>query len=152
MKKNIFIETISIFLIILFTYTAFSKLLSYEKFKITLEQSPMIRSVEFGPSLTAFLIPIIELVAVICLVIPKLRIRGLYISSFLMLFFTVYVFIMLTFYNSHDRPCSCGGVLQVMKWQTHLIFNAVVTLCSFVALWLYKKSTTPPPSKLNYAS
>jgi len=38
-----------------------------------------------------------------------------------------------------NLPCSCGGVLQQMTWNQHLIFNVVFTLLALFAIWLTRK-------------
>jgi len=40
---------------------------------------------------------------------------------------------------SKELPCSCGGVLQEMSWQQHLVFNIVFTLLALLAAILERK-------------
>ncbi|MBS1567215.1 MAG: hypothetical protein JST39_22720 [Bacteroidetes bacterium] len=40
--------------------------------------------------------------------------------------FTGYVAVMLSL--SYYLPCSCGGILQALSWQGHLVFNVFFTL------------------------
>jgi hypothetical protein len=56
------------------------------------------------------------------LVIKRTRLFGLYASFFLMSLFTAYLTIMLNF--SYYIPCSCGGVLEYLSWDQHILFNA----------------------------
>jgi hypothetical protein len=39
----------------------------------------------------------------------------------MMSLFTAYLIIMLKF--SYHIPCSCGGVLQNLSWNDHIVFN-----------------------------
>lgn len=134
MRRNMIIEIISSMLVALFSYTAISKLVEFKTFTLQLSKSPFIT--QFS-GLLAFALPIIELGAVGLLLLNKTRSIGLYASFGLMSLFTAYVYAMLHF--SYDLPCSCGGVLSIMSWQQHLIFNVVFTLLSMVAAVLQKK-------------
>jgi hypothetical protein len=50
-----------------------------------------------------------------------MRSIGLYLSFALMTLFSVYILV-ITNYSS-NVPCSCGGILEKMTWNQHLIFN-----------------------------
>jgi hypothetical protein len=99
-------------------YTAVSKLLDYETFKIQLSKSPFIS--KYATEL-ALALPIIEIIVVLSFAFKRTRLFGLYSSLFLMTMFTAYIYLMLHF--SFYVPCSCGGVLSKMDWNTHLWFN-----------------------------
>jgi hypothetical protein len=71
------------------------------------------------------------------LLVPASRKWGLFVSFFLMFLFTLYIGYM-TFF-SPDRSCSCGGVLENMSWQGHLLFNIVLTALTAVGIRLYNK-------------
>ena len=119
LKRNILIEIISSLLIILFIYTALSKLSSYTTFTVQLSKSPFITS--FATSI-AWSIPAVEILISLLLVFKRTRLFGLYASFFIMSLFTAYLIIMLNF--SYHIPCSCGGVLQNLSWNDHIVFNA----------------------------
>ena len=131
MKKNTIVELISALLLFLFTYTALSKLLDFEKFKYQVSQSPFITNISW---LVIWSIPLAELIISIFLLFKRTRLAGLYLSFFLMLLFTGYVFIMLR-YSSY-LPCSCGGVLSIMSWKQHFIFNLAFTGWSLAGIML----------------
>ena len=118
MKKNTVIEIITALLVFLFIYAALSKLLDFDRFKYQLSQSPFITRMSW---LVVWAIPLGEIIISISLIIKRTRMAGLYLSFFLMLLFTGYIFIMLK-YSSY-LPCSCGGVLSGMSWKQHFIFN-----------------------------
>ncbi|RKS03051.1 MauE/DoxX family redox-associated membrane protein [Flavobacterium sp. 102] len=124
-KTNI-IYTISLLYILLFTYAAVSKMLDFQNFQAQLGQSPLL---SIFAEILSITVPLVEIVLSILLMIPKLRILALYFSCFLMFLFTVYIVMILNF--TSFIPCSCGGVLEKLGWQEHLIFN-----CAFVALGL----------------
>lgn len=127
-------EIIRYLLILLFAYTAASKMLTYPLFVVQIGLSPIL------PNFTqkiAWLVPLIELMVALMLVIPGTRVAGLYSSWVLMLTFTLYVTLILTI-ASHI-PCSCGGVLEAMSWQQHLIFNlGFLTANTLVLIWHHR--------------
>jgi hypothetical protein len=53
---------------------------------------------------------------------------GLYASFFLMSLFTAYLMIMLNV--SYYVPCSCGGVLEKLSWNQHIVFNVFFIVIS----------------------
>jgi hypothetical protein len=118
-KKNALLEIISSLLIILFIYTALSKLSNYNNFTAQLSKSPFITS--YANSI-AWSIPAVEILISLLLVFKRTRLIGLYASFFIMSLFTAYLIIMLNF--SYHIPCSCGGVLQYLSWNAHIAFNA----------------------------
>jgi hypothetical protein len=118
MKKSTIVEVISSLLIFLFIYAALSKILDLDKFKYQLSQSPFISNIS---GFVAWAIPVGEILIAFSLIFKRTRLTGLYLSFFLMLLFTGYLFIMLR-YSSY-LPCSCGGVLSNMSWKQHFFFN-----------------------------
>ncbi|RYG06440.1 MAG: hypothetical protein EOO02_00570 [Chitinophagaceae bacterium] len=117
--KHLLYQTGISLLIILWIYAAGSKLLEYNSFKhqLTLQHFPT--STE---NTMAWLLPSIEILAAILLTIPKTIRYGLYLSALLLTIFTLYVaFILTGIYNR--APCSCGGVLSMLSWKSHLLFN-----------------------------
>ena len=120
MKQKIVVETIAFLFIVLFVYAAVTKLMDYEKFSIQLGQSPMLTA--FAHWL-AWIVPGIEILISVCLAIPLLRLYAFYSAFSLMVMFTAYIIAILNF--STYIPCSCGGVLERLTWQEHLVFNLV---------------------------
>jgi uncharacterized membrane protein YphA (DoxX/SURF4 family) len=137
MKKNMIVEIISALLVFLFIYAALSKLLDFGKFKYQLSQSPFITNISW---LVVWAIPLGELLIAISLMIKSTRLAGLYLSYFLMLLFTGYIFIMLK-YSSY-LPCSCGGVLSKMSWEQHFIFNLAFTGLSLLGIVIQNINST----------
>jgi uncharacterized membrane protein YphA (DoxX/SURF4 family) len=118
LRKNALIEIICSLLILLFVYAALSKVSDYDRFTVQLSKSPFITAF---PRLVAWSIPAAELLIALLLVIKKTRLPGLYAAFFLMSLFTAYLIIMLNF--SYYVPCSCGGVLEKLSWNQHIVFN-----------------------------
>lgn len=114
---------------LLFIYAATSKLLDYDTFRVQLGQSPLLNAFADWVSIG---VPGIEIVIAIALMLPKYRLTGLYASYLLMSMFTMYIYIILNY--SAFVPCSCGGILQKMTWNEHLLFNSVFMLLAIIAI------------------
>lgn len=129
--KHLIIEGVSFLFILLFVYAAVSKLLIYEHFQVQLEQSPYLNAFA---DLLAWGIPAIELLVASLFFLPKLKLIGLWSSFTLMVIFTTYIIIVLNFSNS--IPCSCGGVIESLSWNQHLIFNTGFIVVAALGLLL----------------
>jgi uncharacterized membrane protein YhaH (DUF805 family) len=123
------IEIISLLFILLFVYAAVSKLTAYQQFKVQLGQSPLLTSF---PGFVAWFIPLTELATAMALTTQRYRKVGFYASLSIMTLFTSYIFV-LTRYSEYV-PCSCGGILQKMSWDQHLLFNIVFTVFALTAI------------------
>src|SRR5450432_4115984 len=132
-QKMIFIETVSALVIFLFIYASVSKLVDYQKFQVQLGQSPILTSIA---GFIAWFIPAIEITISILLLFPRYRLIGLYASFSLMTVFTAYIIAIIRY--SEFVPCSCGGVLQHMNWNQHLIFNLVFFALTAGSILLYQ--------------
>jgi hypothetical protein len=136
MKRATIIEVISSLLILLFMYAAVSKLLDYQTFRVQLSKSPFIT--QFA-DITAWALPMGEILVAVALTFKATRLLGLYASLFLMTMFTSYIYAMLNY--SYDIPCSCGGILSQMKWNQHFWFNVGFTALSVSAVALQASKT-----------
>lgn len=134
-KKTIFTDIISALFILLFVYTATTKLLDHESFRAVLSQSPIIGS---KAGMLSWVLPILELFTATLLFIPTMRKWGFASSLILMLIFTGYITYMISF--ARHLPCSCGGVISLMTWPQHLIFNIFFTALAAIALRLTLKN------------
>lgn len=119
--------------ILLFVYTAVSKLLVFAAFRHTLDQFPLLHE---NSLLFAWAIPITELIISAWLFFPATRLLGFYASFGLMSLFTVYIAYALLF--ASNLPCSCGGVISKMTWTQHLIFNLFFTALAPAGIKLSK--------------
>jgi hypothetical protein len=129
MKRSTIVEIISNLLVLLFMYAAVSKLLDYQTFKVQLSKSPFIT--QFA-GITAWALPIGEILVAVALTFKATRLVGLYASLFLMTMFTAYIYAMLNY--SYYIPCSCGGVLSKMTWGQHLWFNLFFVAISIIGI------------------
>lgn len=128
-SRNVIVEIISSLLILLFMYAAVSKLLDYETFKLQLSKSPFIT--EFA-GVTAWALPVGEILVGLALAVNKFRLFGLYASLFLMTLFTGYIYLIINL--SDYIPCSCGGVLSKLTWTEHLWVNIFFLCISMLAI------------------
>jgi len=117
------------FLIILWLYTAGSKLIDIPMYKRGLYGQP------FSKELKDFLfygLPLSEFFLIILLYFKNTRKLGYLGSLTLLSLFTGYILLILLGYYP-KIPCSCGGILTIMSWKVHLWFN---TFCIGVCAWL----------------
>lgn len=141
-QQAVAIEIICYLHIFLFCYAAISKILDFENFQVQVAQSPMLTAYT-GP--ITVMIPIIEILLALLLALPKFRNSALLASYGLMIMFSTYIFIILNY--SPYVPCSCGGILEKMDWNQHLIFNLVVA--SFALVGAYLSLGKLPDTRLN---
>lgn len=128
-KKAIIPDIISALFILLFVYTATTKLIEHESFRAVLRQSPLIGT---ASNTLSFLLPAIELITALLLFVPSIRFWGFVISLFLMVIFTFYITYMILF--TPNLPCACGGVIAQMTWKQHLLFNIFFTALAAIGL------------------
>ena len=134
MLRKRLIDLICALLVFLFVYTSLSKLLDYPSFSRQLSQSPFITRYS---SIIAWALPAGELVIALLLIIRQTRLKGLYLSFFLLSLFTCYLVAMLKY--SPYIPCSCGGVLQHLSWQAHIVFNIAFIIITIIGVLLQVK-------------
>lgn len=133
-KNNVAIVIICTLIIALFVYASTAKLLDYYNFKFGLSESPFIAPFA---NILAWAVPAGELLIAGMLLIPPLRLAGLYASFLLMTLFTVYIAAMLL--SGSDIPCSCGGILENMSWDAHIVFNLAFVVLSAYGIYLKRK-------------
>ncbi|RAV27402.1 hypothetical protein DN748_18840 [Sinomicrobium soli] len=134
--RNVILEIISFLFILLFAYTAISKLLEPDKFFNNINNSPVLGGWMMA-KITQWTIPGLELLAAVLIAIPKTRLKGFYTALALMLVFSSYVIAILFF--SPYTPCSCGGVVTQLSWTQHLVFNVFWMLLAITVILLKTK-------------
>jgi hypothetical protein len=133
-KGNLAGEIISSLLIILFVYTALNKLLNHQDFRFQLGKSPLTTNIA---DILFWSLPVAEFIISFLLLSKKTRLFGLYLSFYLLIVFTGYIYS--TLHYSYDIPCSCGGVLQSLSWDQHIIFNLFFMLLSIIGILVEQK-------------
>ncbi|WP_289058423.1 MauE/DoxX family redox-associated membrane protein [uncultured Flavobacterium sp.] len=133
--STVFQKIICLLYVMLFVYAAVSKLLDFENFQVQLGQSPLLSSYA---AVVSWLVPLTELSIAFVLFIPKWRTYGFYACLSMMTMFTAYIYIVLHY--STFVPCSCGGILEKMSWNIHLLFNIFFVLIALIAICLNSNS------------
>jgi hypothetical protein len=131
---NLAIEAITAVLLLLWIYTGLNKLIHYDKFSFEAGRSPFLQHIA---PLVAAMIPPAELAIAALLIFKRTRVTGLYASLFLMTLFTGYVYVMLRY--AYDLPCSCGGIIELLTWEQHLIVNLILTLLTAAAILMQSR-------------
>lgn len=119
MKRGALITNSCIFLlVVLFVYTAVTKLLVFSRFLYQLELFPWI-----GPySIYVAWSVILTELGVVCLLLGPRRPRYGFLASLgLLSLFTLYLLIMIG--TQPHLPCTCGGVIEQLTWPQHIFFN-----------------------------
>jgi len=127
--QRIIPPVVSYLFALLYIYAAASKLLDYENFRVQLGQSPLLSAFA---SPVSWGVPSLEILISLMLLFGKFRTTALFLAFGLMSMFTAYIYIMLN-YSSYV-PCSCGGVLEKMTWDQHLIFNVGFVILGAIAI------------------
>lgn len=138
MKRSKVIKFIVFAFAFLYLYTAFSKLMVYDRSLQDLERSPFISQYAVPLSI---LLPVLEIGIAVLLLIPKYRRLGLIASLGLMIAFTTYVTAMV--FTLKELPCSCGGLIRELTWKQHFFFNIFVTLMAILGLYLHIRENRP---------
>jgi len=120
-------------LMVLFTYTATSKLIHNNSFRVILRRSPLLFH---AAGFLATAIPAAELTVVVLLLPGVTRRLGLYTSLVLLCIFTLYISYLILV--SDHPPCPCGGIISRMSWAGHFYFNVVMILLTALSLRYYK--------------
>lgn len=132
--KKDFVAIVAILYILLFVYTASSKLMHLGVFQLRLERMPYIAPyaqwISWG-------IPFLELVIVGLLLFNGYRRIGLFASLILLGLFTTYITIVLKY--SGSIPCSCGGIISALGWKDHILLNTTFMVLAVLGIILTKK-------------
>jgi len=119
-------------LIILFFYTAVSKLMDLKEFHRQLANQTL---PDWSVAPLLWLIPFSELLVSILLVFSSTRRIGFYGSALLMLSFTGYVGLVLL--NVFGRvPCSCSNLIRNMGFTAHFFLNLFFLTLSVLGIYM----------------
>lgn len=129
--RYLIVEVICLLYVLLFVYAAVTKLLDFENFQVQLGQSPLLSAFAIWVS---YLVPLTELIIALMLLTARFRSIALLGAFGLMTMFSAYIFIILHY--SSFVPCSCGGILEKMTWNIHLVFNIVFVVLAALAIVL----------------
>lgn len=94
-------------------------------------------------NILAIAVPVIEIVIAILLINKKTKLVGLSASVFLLMLFTGYIIAMLKF--SDNIPCSCGGIISMLGWKGHIVFNLIFLVLALASTFFeFNKRDTKP--------
>jgi len=129
MKRSIVADSIAYFFVLLFLYTGIAKLMDMATFRNELSSSPGLGALS---GIITWALPIGEILLAVILFLPRWRLRGLYATLVLMTLFTGYV---ITLFLIDDQlSCSCGGIIEALNPQQHIVFNSTCVILSLVAI------------------
>lgn len=123
--------SVAVLVMLLFTYTAISKALDYDKFVFQMRLVPAPLMHQLAPVI-GWSLPVVEFIISVFLIIERFRKYALYAALLLMVAFEVYIILMLS--SGLDLPCTCGGLISQMSWPVHLLFNGVIILLLALAV------------------
>ncbi|OMP80063.1 MauE/DoxX family redox-associated membrane protein [[Flexibacter] sp. ATCC 35208] len=143
MKKDQYIEIVSLLFSALFLYSGIDKLTGYSVFREQIGLTPLMSPIA---GVLAWLVPVAEVIIGLGLLLPSSRVPTLGMALGVMLLFTGYVIYLLNY--DDQLPCSCGGLLESLSWTGHLIFNGIcITLSTTALLWHYRDRQTKSEGK-----
>jgi len=142
MYRSTIITTISSLLILLFTYTAFSKIANYALFQKQLIEFPWINHLA---GFISWFIPAVELLAVVLLFVPSANLYGLYASMGLFVLFTGFLIAMLE--SNEHLPCPCGGIITKLSWKEHVFFNLFFVVLTLTGIIIKRCRHLPAKTK-----
>ena len=108
--------------------------MEYSVFKEQIAENPILSPFA---SLIAWSLPVTEFIVSLMLIIPRWSLKGLYVSLALMIAFTIYIGAIMIF--AKELPCSCGGIISLLSWNGHLIFNSIFILLAYIGVRLERQ-------------
>ena len=109
--------------ILLFIYTATSKIFTFKDFSTILYMVPFFGNFH---AMVAVTIISLDMIIGILLIIPATQKIGLYCTLVLLFIFSVYLIYMVSFVDI--LPCSCGGITSYLSWEDHIWCNSILIL------------------------
>ena len=134
--KKLSVEFASFLLVLLFTYTSFSKLLDLKLYAFQMRLSPWY-PIKIAAEFLAWTVPLCEAGIVLMLLFTATRIYGLLVSLILLSLFELYIAGLLL--SGLDLPCTCGGIISMLSWKQHIGLNAVLIFFTAVAILNYDR-------------
>jgi len=134
------LKSITFVLILLWVYTAASKLQDFGHFQAQMYKQAL---PHFLSTVLIWTLPVSEFVIAVLLIFEKSQRTGLLISAVFMFAFTCYVGLALL-HVFGKVPCSCGGVIRGMGWKLHFFFNLFFLLLSILAIKIINRERSTP--------
>jgi putative oxidoreductase len=134
--KNLCLEICCSLLVALFVYAS---LMKFMHFQVYMEEMHKQVFPEWMGSKLIYIVPTMEIMIAVGLCFRYLRGSALYASLALMCLFTIYALAVLTHVFT-EAPCSCGGIISLLTWKQHVIFNLFFVGVTVAAIYLRKSS------------
>lgn len=127
--KRKWIAMISSFLLFaLFAYSGISKILDFREFHKVIGESPLLTG--FDSAAVAKIVVSSELTIATLLIWRRLRLFGMYFALLILVLFTLYLIKFAS--QPASASCGCGGFINNLNYQTHMLFNCVCILVAIV--------------------
>jgi hypothetical protein len=97
-------------------------------------QSPLLSA---APEFWAISVPVAEVILSGLLLFKRFRSFALHSCLTVMVAFCAYIVAITKF--SHFIPCSCGGILEQMTWDQHLLFNFSFVSLGIIAILMHSR-------------
>ncbi len=129
-SKNIS-HCLLLLLIMFFSYTFINKALDMNGFKLNIAKTSLFRGIVVD--IIAYIALAVECICIVLLLFKEKI--GLIFSWFMMLCFTCYICIL--YFFSLYEVCGCGGILNGLSFQWHLLINSIVIIV--ISYLIYEK-------------
>lgn len=130
MKKEFIADMMVALIFMMLLYASFSKYFDFAGFQRAMHNQPF---PSWLREVLVVILPPTEIIAAILMAVDKTRIAGLTAAIALMTVFTLYI-IAILFHLFPMVPCTCGGIIRLMSWSQHLLFNLFFIAIAIVAL------------------
>lgn len=117
--KAIIYNVLQVFLFVLFCYSTITKIGTFELFTNNLEKSLFFEN--YNVVFLGVLIIAIEAIIPLLIFFQTTEKLGYVVSFILFFLFTGYIILMKVY--SPFMPCSCGGLIEKLSWNGHIVFN-----------------------------
>ena len=130
MKKEFIADFMVGLIFMMLLYASFSKYFDFSAFQRAMHNQPF---PSWFSDVLVIVLPPMEIIVAILLAADKARITGLKATIGLMTAFTLYIVAILV-HLFPMVPCTCGGIIRLMSWPQHLLFNLFYIAIAIVAL------------------
>ncbi|WP_295664710.1 MauE/DoxX family redox-associated membrane protein [uncultured Mucilaginibacter sp.] len=130
MKKAFLSDAIATLIIMMFLYAGFSKYFDFGQFKRAMYSQPF---PQWFSTVLIGILPPVEIVIAVLLFKDSTRLIGLKATLLTMSLFTLYIAAILV-HVFPKVPCSCGGIIRMLTWPRHLVFNIFFLAITIIGL------------------
>lgn len=110
-------------------------------FEMKILKAPFIPVMLIQP--LTFLIPLLEILIIALLLIPKLVTKGWKLNIGLQMILSGYLLLLIS--ESSGPPCGCGGIFPMLDIHQHLYLQAFLLILSIISLAMNQSHIDPRP-------